>query len=61
MNKRLAVVLPVAILVLILSIWYLSNNFSELDNLTRLAISIGGMVVSGAITYFLFPENERKI
>jgi antibiotic biosynthesis monooxygenase (ABM) superfamily enzyme len=61
MKKRLAVVIPVSILVFILALWFLSNNYSEIDQPTRVLISIGGMLVSGIITYFLFPENEKKL
>ncbi|WP_421378832.1 histidine kinase [Bacillus salacetis] len=60
MNKRMAVVLPVSILVFILSLWFLSNNYGEISMPARLLISFGGMLVSGIITYFLFPEDERK-
>jgi hypothetical protein len=61
MKKRLAVVIPVSILVFLLALWFLSNNYSEIDQLTRILLSIGGMLVSGIITYFLFPENEKKL
>jgi hypothetical protein len=61
MKKRLAVVIPVSILVFLLALWFLSNNYSEIDQLTRIMLSIGGMLVSGIITYFLFPENEKKL
>ncbi|MGM0845323.1 MAG: histidine kinase [Bacillota bacterium] len=61
LKKRLAVALPVSILVFSLALWFLSNNYSEIDQLTRMLIALGGTVLSGIITYFLFPENERKI
>jgi hypothetical protein len=61
MKKRLAVVIPVSILVFVLALWFLSNNFGEIDQMTRILISFGGMLVSGIISYFLFPENEKKL
>ncbi|MGF2616663.1 histidine kinase [Rossellomorea vietnamensis] len=61
MKKRLAVTIPVSVLVFILALWFLSSNYSEIDLLTRILIAFGGTILSGVITYFLFPENERKI
>ncbi|RIW35089.1 histidine kinase [Bacillus salacetis] len=59
LNKRLAVVIPVSILVFILSLWFLSRSYGEIEQSARILISIGGMLVSGVITYFLFPEDEK--
>jgi hypothetical protein len=59
LTKRMAVVIPVSILVFILSLWFLSRSYGDIDQMTRILISIGGMLVSGVITYFLFPENEK--
>ncbi|TYR76634.1 histidine kinase [Rossellomorea vietnamensis] len=61
MKKRLAVAISVSILVFILALWFLSSNYSEIEQLTRILIALGGTILSGVITYFLFPENERKI
>ncbi|MGD6802930.1 histidine kinase [Rossellomorea vietnamensis] len=61
MKKRLAVAISVSILVFILALWFLSGNYSEIEQLTRILIALGGTILSGVITYFLFPENERKI
>jgi hypothetical protein len=60
-KKRLAVAISVSILVFILALWFLSSNYSEIEQLTRILIALGGTILSGVITYFLFPENERKI
>jgi hypothetical protein len=59
--KRLALILPVVILVFSLAVWFLSNNYGEIAQGARMLISLGGAVLSGVLTYFLFPKNERKI
>ncbi|MGD6967140.1 histidine kinase [Rossellomorea vietnamensis] len=61
MKKRLAVAISVSVLVFILALWFLSSNYSEIEQLIRILIALGGTILSGVITYFLFPENERKI
>ncbi|TYS18767.1 histidine kinase [Rossellomorea vietnamensis] len=61
MKKRLAVAISVSVLVFILALWFLSSNYREIEQLTRILIALGGTILSGVITYFLFPENERKI
>lgn len=40
--------------------WYmLSNNFTDVPEQTRIYITIGAVLISGVIAYFLFPANEE--
>ena len=38
----------------------LTKEFQEVPELTRLAIIIGAMILSGVISYFLFPNDENE-
>ena len=38
----------------------LTKEFQEVPELTRLAIIIGAMILSGIISYFLFPKDEGE-
>lgn len=51
--------LPIMLIVGSFSWLYLSRNFQEIEPLTRVFISVGAIVVSGVISYFLFPKNEE--
>lgn len=52
-------VIPIMIIVAWASWLMLSKNFTDVPEQTRLYITIGAVVVSGVISYFLFPENEK--
>ncbi len=52
-------VIPIMIIVAWASWLMLSKNFTDVPEQTRLYITIGAVVVSGVISYFLFPENEE--
>ena len=52
-------VIPIMIIVPWASWLMLSKNFTDVPEQTRLYITIGAVVVSGVISYFLFPENEE--
>jgi len=38
----------------------LSKNFQEVPPNSRVLITIGAMIVSGGISFFLFPKNEGE-
>lgn len=38
----------------------LSKNHSEVPETTRVYITIGAVIGSGIISYFLFPRNDEK-
>ncbi len=59
-QKRFAFVIPIMIGVTIIAIYMLNGEFSEIPMGTRLMIAIGAGLLSGLISYFLFPEEEGK-
>jgi len=53
-------VIPVMLLVGGFGWMKLTKEFQEVPELTRLAIIIGAMILSGIISYFLFPKDEGE-
>ncbi|MBO0587251.1 MULTISPECIES: histidine kinase [unclassified Sporosarcina] len=53
-------VIPVMLLVGGFGWMKLTKEFQEVPGLTRLAIIIGAMILSGVISYFLFPKDEGE-
>ncbi|WP_255452407.1 Histidine kinase [Sporosarcina sp. ANT_H38] len=53
-------VIPVMLLVGGFGWMKLTKEFQEVPELTRLAIVIGAMILSGIISYFLFPKDEGE-
>ncbi|WP_453996064.1 histidine kinase [Bacillus nitroreducens] len=58
--KRFTLVIPIMALVLVLAIWMLNKDYSEIESGTRFMIAAGAALFSGLISFFLFPENEEK-
>lgn len=52
-------VIPIMIIVAWASWALLGKNHTEVPETTRLYITIGAVIVSGVISYFLFPTNEE--
>jgi len=53
-------IIPVMLLVGGFGWMKLTKEFQEVPGLTRLAIIIGAMILSGVISYFLFPKDEGE-
>ena len=53
-------VIPVMLLVGGFGWMKLTKEYQEVPELTRLAIIIGAMILSGIISYFLFPKDEGE-
>lgn len=53
-------VIPIMIIVAWASWTMLSRNHTDVPEDTRVYISIGAVIVSGIISYFLFPKNEGE-
>jgi hypothetical protein len=60
MLRAFKFVIPVMLLVGGFGWMKLTKEFQEVPELTRLAIIIGAMIVSGIISYFLFPKDESE-
>ncbi|WP_244933582.1 histidine kinase [Neobacillus mesonae] len=59
-QKRFTYVIPIMIVVMAVALWMLNEEYSNIQLGIRLLISIGASLLSGVISYFLFPENEEK-
>lgn len=53
-------VIPIMLIVAWASWAMLSKNHSEVPETTRVYITIGAVIGSGIISYFLFPRNDEK-
>lgn len=60
MLRAFKFVIPVMLLVGGFGWMKLTKEFQEVPGLTRLAIIIGAMILSGIISYFLFPKDEGE-
>ena len=60
MLRAFKFVIPVMLLVGGFGWMKLTKEFQEVPELTRLAIIIGAMILSGVISYFLFPKDESE-
>ena len=52
--KRITIVIPIMIIVMVAAIWMLNKDFSEIQLGIRLIIAIGAALFSGVISYFSF-------
>ncbi|MBM4763193.1 histidine kinase [Bacillus sp. B15-48] len=59
-SKKFTFVIPIMVIVLAIAIWMLYKDYTELQLGVRLIIAIGAALLSGVISYFLFPENGEK-
>ncbi|MEQ2525226.1 histidine kinase [Robertmurraya yapensis] len=59
-TKRITLMMPIMIIVGIAAFWMLDTGYSEISSSIQLIITLGAVVLSGIISYFLFPENEKK-
>lgn len=60
MLRAFKFVVPIMIIVAWASWAMLSRNHTDVPEDTRVLITIGAVVVSGIISYFLFPKNEDE-
>lgn len=51
--------IPIMILVGVIAYWMLQDGYQEIDASIRILITIGAALLSGLISYFLFPEEEK--
>lgn len=53
-------VIPIMIIVAPISWMMLNKSHTEVPETSRVLITIGATIVSGIISYFLFPKNEGE-
>lgn len=58
--NALKFVVPIMLIVAPVS-WIMLNKYhTEVPEVSRVLITVGAVVVSGVISYFLFPRNEGE-
>lgn len=57
--KRIYLVILIMVIVFFLSVWRLEKDFMEIEQQTRLLISIGASIVSGILTFILFKVDKK--
>ncbi|MCA1055949.1 histidine kinase [Rossellomorea aquimaris] len=61
MKKRIIFMIPIMLVVFLVANSYLGESFKEIPSSTRTWIALGGTLVSGVISFFLFkPEGEQE-
>lgn len=60
--KKFPITIPIMIIVIVLAMWMLEKDYSEINMMTRLMISLGAGIFSGLISFFLFrfDKNHTK-
>ena len=58
--KALVYVIPIMIIVAWGSWIMLNRNHTDVPEVSRVLITVGAVIVSGIISYFLFPKDEVK-
>lgn len=58
--RVLKFVVPIMIIVMGTSWIMLNRSHDEVPGLTRVYITIGATIVSGIVSYFLFPKDEGE-
>lgn len=58
--RALKFIIPIILIVGSFSWLMLSKNYQEVPPTSRMYITIGAMIVSGGISFFLFPKNEGE-
>ena len=53
-------VIPIMLIVGVYSWMKLDKSYSEVPETSRILITIGAIIVSGIISFFLFPKNEGE-
>ncbi|WP_244668256.1 histidine kinase [Bacillus sp. NTK074B] len=59
MDKRFTMIIPIMILVAVASYWMLGKYYSEIELGSKVMLIIGGTVLSGVISFFLFKEDKE--
>lgn len=53
-------VIPIMLIVAWVSWFILGRNHTEVPESSRVWITIGAVILSGIVAYFLFPRNEEN-
>jgi hypothetical protein len=56
--KKFSVTIPIMIIVVAIAMWMLEKDYSEINIMTRIMISVGAGLFSGFISFFLFRFDK---
>ncbi|MEH7177837.1 histidine kinase [Neobacillus vireti] len=56
--KKFPITIPIMIIVMVIAMWMLEKDYSEINLMTRIMISIGAGIFSGLISFFLFRFDK---
>lgn len=59
-TRRMTFTVPIMIIVGIASMLLLDKGFYMIEQSIRTMLVVGGMLITGVISYFLFPDDEGK-
>ncbi|MGM9919844.1 MAG: histidine kinase [Bhargavaea sp.] len=59
MKRALKFAIPLMLIVAGLAWWYLNKEFQDVPGTHRMYITIGAGLLSGVISWFLFPEEPE--
>jgi hypothetical protein len=59
--KRLALIIPIMIIVAFLAMWLIEKKYAEVPFDSRILIAVGGSILSGIIAYFLLKNDVHKV
>jgi hypothetical protein len=58
--KKFPITIPIMIIVAAIAMWMLEKDYSELNIMTRIMISVGAGIFSGLISFFLFKFDKNN-
>jgi hypothetical protein len=58
--KKSPITIPIMIIVAAIAMWMLEKDYSELNIMTRIMISVGAAIFSGLISFFLFKFDKNN-
>jgi hypothetical protein len=56
--KKFLITIPIMIIVVVIAMWMLEKDYSEINMMTRIFISIGAGILSGLISFMLFKFDK---
>jgi len=60
LKRALKFAIPIMLIVAGIAWWYLNKEFQEVPELHRLYMAIGAALLSGILSWFLFPEEPKE-
>ncbi|WHX98741.1 histidine kinase [Neobacillus sp. DY30] len=58
--KKFPITFPIMFIVVVLALWMLEKDYSEINIMTRIIIAIGAGILSGLISFLLFKFDKNN-